>query len=417
MFSSPLYWNNTVYFSGNSHSIAAYALKNGVLATPPTAQSIAMAGGHGPGISANGNTSGVLWVIGGKSMSAFDAVSLKQLYSTAQAGTRDTLPAQPHYSTQMVANGKVYVGTQTNLMVYGLLPVLTATAGNNQSAIVGTTLPIPLQVQLLDPYTGQPIPGVTVTFTDGGKGGTFGTPNPVTDSSGSASTTYRFNNVARTITITASNPVVKATMFTETASPGPPKWVVILSGAKQSAQVTTSLPAPIVTKTSDQYSNGIPGTTVTYTDGGAGGSFSPPSVITDSLGRASTVYTTSTKAGALTITATVAGLNPLKISETAAPGPVSAIGVVGGNNQTGPVSSLLPQALVVKVTDKYSNPVPAALVSYSDGGAGGSFSANPVSTDNNGQAGSSYTTPPTSGTVRITASVGSVATQFTETAQ
>jgi hypothetical protein len=33
------------------------------------------------------------------------------------------------------------------------------------------------------------MPGVSVTFSDGGKGGTFGTPVATTDSNGNASTT------------------------------------------------------------------------------------------------------------------------------------------------------------------------------------------------------------------------------------
>ncbi len=95
----------------------------------------------------------MFWVINGATLFAFDAVSLKQIYTSGQSGTRDVLPAQPHFSTQMVANGKVYVGTETNLMVLGLLPAVSVVAGNKQTAAVVTTLPTPLQVQLTDPYT------------------------------------------------------------------------------------------------------------------------------------------------------------------------------------------------------------------------------------------------------------------------
>ena len=417
MFSTPAYWNNTVYFAGESHPVTAYQLSNGLLTTPPAAKSITMTGDHAPTISANGNTSGVLWVIGGKSLWAFDAVSLAQLYYTNQAATRDALPVQPHFSTQTVANGKVYVGTQASLMVYGLLPVLTAVSGNNQSATVTTTLPLPLQVQLTDPYTGQNISGVTVSFSDGGKGGTFGNPAPVTDASGTASTTYTFSKVATTVTITASNAAVKSAAFSEIATPSSPKWFTLFSGGKQSAQVTTSLPAPLVPRVTDQYGNGIPGVSVTFSDAGVGGNFSANPVITNSVGKASTIYTTATKAGPISLTAVASGFPTLKISATATAGPATSATAIAGNSQTGPPSTALPQVLTVQISDQYGNAVPGVSVNFDDGGAGGSFSGSPVATDSTGKASSSYTTPPTTGTISITASAGSASATFTETSQ
>jgi len=417
MFSSPAYWNSTVYFTGNAHSVSAYALSNGLLATPPVAQSIKMPGSHSPTISANGNANGVLWVIEGTQLWALDAVSLKVLYNTSQSGTRDVLPLQPHFSTQTVANGKVYVGTLNSLMVYGLLPSLAVVSGNNQSSPAATTLPVALQVQLTDPYTQQAIPGVAVSFNDGGKGGTFETGTPVTDATGTATTTYTFGKIAQSITITASNAGVLGGKFNETATSGPAKWVVLISGGKQSAQVTTALPKPVVTKVSALYGNGVPGVSVTFADGGAGGSFSANPVTTNSLGQTSTTYTTPTNAGPINITAAAAGLSPLKISETATAGPASAVTLIAGNNQTATAGTVLPQALTVDVTDQYGNPVPGASVSFTDGGAGGSFSVSPVTSNSSGQASSSYTTPSNAGTISITASVGSASATFTATAQ
>lgn len=124
IFGAPAYFNNTVYFAGISHAIVALSLSNGLLTATPAAQSAKMPGEHAPTISANGTTNGVLWAIEGTttaSMYAFNASSLATLYSTNQAGTRDKLPSVAHFVTQTVVNGKVYVGTQTTLAVYGLL--------------------------------------------------------------------------------------------------------------------------------------------------------------------------------------------------------------------------------------------------------------------------------------------------------
>ena len=72
--------------------------------------------------------------------------------------------------------------------------------------------------------------------------------------------------------------------------------------------------------------------------------------------------------------------------------------------------------MVEKVTDQYGNAVPGVTVTYTDNGAGGSFSANPVVTNTWGNASVSYTTPATSGTVSITVSVTGVSNvaMFTE---
>jgi hypothetical protein len=417
MFSTPAYWNNTVYFAGNAHPVQAYALNNGLLTTPPLAKSIAVGGGHPPTISAKGNVNGLVWLINGKALLALDALSLKMLYSTNQAGTRDLLPTLAHFVTQTVANGKVYVGTQTGLMVYGLLPRLTVASGNKQTTPVTTALPLPLKVRASDPYTGQSFPGMTVTFSDGGKNGTFSNASVVTDATGTATTTYTFFKTARTVTITAASTRLASATFTETGTPGAPKWLLIVSGNKQTAQVTGSLAAPVVAKVADAFGNGLPGVSVTFSDGGAGGSFSANPVVTNSLGQASTTYTTATKAGVVTITPTSAGLTPLKFSETATPGPAAIIKVIGGNNQTGPPGTALPQNLAVQVTDQFSNPVPGASVDFDDAGAGGSFSQNLFAADTSGNATTSYTTPTVTGTVHITVSSGSASTALTETAQ
>lgn len=51
---------------------------------------------------------------------AFDAVTLKVLYtSDLAAGGRDTLGQATHFIVPTIANGKVYVVTHSQLVVYG----------------------------------------------------------------------------------------------------------------------------------------------------------------------------------------------------------------------------------------------------------------------------------------------------------
>ena len=80
-FGSPAYWNNTVYFAPNASPYLAYPLSGGLLGTPLKVGKYP--GSHSPSISANGNTNGILWVIeSGAQLLAFDAVSLKVVYTT-----------------------------------------------------------------------------------------------------------------------------------------------------------------------------------------------------------------------------------------------------------------------------------------------------------------------------------------------
>src|SRR2546426_11396458 len=319
-----------------------------LFSTTPVVQSATLiGGGHVATISANVNTNGILWVINGTNMQAYGAGTLKLLYTTKDAGTRDTLPTTAHFVTQTVANGKVYVATRQNLVVYGLFPALLTVAGNNQTAIVNTVLPVALKIKAVDPYSGQPFSGVTVTFSDGGKGGTFSTTTPVTDANGFASTTYTLSKIARTVTITASVAGFAGAVLTETGTPAAPKWIVPLKGNNQSAPVTTQLPAALVVKVADQYSNGVPGITVNFNDGGAGGKLFPTSAITDNLGRATTLYTTSTKAALVTINASALSLAILHMHETATAGPATNLAAVSGGGQTAPASTQLAQNLVV----------------------------------------------------------------------
>ena len=117
-----VYWNNMIYTSANSSPITAIAVTNGTLGTAPVAQSKKVTGGHSPVISANGSAAGVLWQLNGSTLNAYNAATLATIYQSSEApNKRDVLPALPHFANLMIANGKVYVGTNNSVVVYGLL--------------------------------------------------------------------------------------------------------------------------------------------------------------------------------------------------------------------------------------------------------------------------------------------------------
>ena len=127
-FGMPAYWNNTVYYGGVGDSIRAYPITQAKLATSPsskTAHPFPYPGAT-PSISSNGTSNGILWAVDNSSpavLYAYDATNLtKELYDSSQAAaSRDQFGPGNKFITPMIVNGKVYVGTQTGVAVFGLL--------------------------------------------------------------------------------------------------------------------------------------------------------------------------------------------------------------------------------------------------------------------------------------------------------
>jgi hypothetical protein len=221
IYGGATYWNELVYFGAGGYPIEAFALTNGLLSTSPaqkTARNYNISSLFS--ISADGEENGILWSLEqtyngvsdtGSILNAFNATNLELLYSSG-------LNPATHLDFPMVANGKVYVGTQNNLTVFGLLPKIQPTQGNAQTGQVGTELPVALRVAVGNVYTKQGIAGVTVNFSDGGKGGTFSNPNPVTNSAGIAVTTYTLPPTPGTYILGATGKGLVTGYFTEKAT-------------------------------------------------------------------------------------------------------------------------------------------------------------------------------------------------------
>src|SRR5712692_7264471 len=88
-------------------------------------------------MSSDGATNGILWAlervgtdqtgvgtVGPGVLYAFDATNLAtELYNSNQAaGGRDTLDNSAKWAAPLIANGKVFVATNGQLTVFGLLP-------------------------------------------------------------------------------------------------------------------------------------------------------------------------------------------------------------------------------------------------------------------------------------------------------
>jgi hypothetical protein len=143
MWSSPTYWNGNVYFGpaadgGSGAALRAFSvdiISTGLVSTAlssKTAHTFNFPGPTAP-ISSSGTSNGIVWALDnsqeGTSCSssttcqylyAYDATNLATLlYSNSGSNTGSSAVK---FVVPMVANGKVYVGGQSTLTVYGLLP-------------------------------------------------------------------------------------------------------------------------------------------------------------------------------------------------------------------------------------------------------------------------------------------------------
>jgi hypothetical protein len=192
IWGSPAYWNGNLYWTGANDSIKAYSFNangSGLISTAPTSVSsqIFAFSAPTPIISSNGNTNGVLWALdssaddstcdGGGSnclgLYAYNATNLANLLyiSTQAANNRDSPGIAVKFEKPIVANGKVYVGTQNSVTVYGLLataPPLAATP---------TFLPVAGVYSAAQSVTiADATPGATIYYTTNGSTPTANSP-------------------------------------------------------------------------------------------------------------------------------------------------------------------------------------------------------------------------------------------------
>lgn len=122
VFSMPAYFNNTVYYGGSSDTLKAFTITNAKLSASAAFHSSNSFGFPGctPSISANGTSNGIVWCIQAGSsgtLSAYNATNLAQLYSSPSFPDSSDVK----FVTPMIANGKVYVGVEGGVVVFGLL--------------------------------------------------------------------------------------------------------------------------------------------------------------------------------------------------------------------------------------------------------------------------------------------------------
>lgn len=170
--------------------------------------------------------------------------------------------------------------------------------------------------------------------------------------------------------------------------------VRIERGHGQQGPVAEPLPEPLVVRVVDGAGRPVAGAPVTFTPVGEwAGSVEPATALTDADGRASARWVLGTVAGSYEVRARLEledAPAPLLFAADAAPAAPATIGRVQGNGQTGVAGYPLPDSLVVRLLDRFGNPVPDVAVTWLVDG-GGRVSAAVVGTGPDGTAAVAWT--------------------------
>ncbi len=207
LWGSPAYWNGRVYIWPKSDSLRLYGFANGAI-TGQTSISNESAGTYSPSpsISANGTTNGIVWSLktdnfgsgGQATLYAHDATNVATLlYSSTQNATRDNPGASVKFAVPTITNGKVYVGTETQLSVFGLL------GGQTQAAT-------PVISPAGQSFTGS----LSVTITDSTSGATI---YYTTDGSTPTTSSTKYTGAIAVSTTETISAIASATGFVTSA--------------------------------------------------------------------------------------------------------------------------------------------------------------------------------------------------------
>ena len=210
--------------------------------------------------------------------------------------------------------------------------------GDEQRAVAGTRLPIPLSVRVEDAY-GNPLSSVRVTFTVISGGGVL-EPNGLTDANGIASSWLTLGSSSGLQIVQASaEGVISPVTFTATALGGPPASMIAVSGDQQTAPAGRSLAAPLVVRVMDGNGNPVSGVPVSFAVTAGGGAVDSRAVVTDSTGVASTWLTLGPNIGVNTVSASVTGIDSVIFNANATAPTLNREQIAFGGTFEGPVDT------------------------------------------------------------------------------
>ena len=164
-WSSPAFFNNHIYYLGSGDALKSFPISNAFIGASTRAANGFGFPGATPSISANGGGNGIVWALQtdgyGSStptiLHAYDAANVaNELYNSSQNLSRDNPGAAVKFTLPTIANGKVYVGAQYTLSVFGTSAFLATPIISPNGGIFTNSI----QVTITDSS-----PGTTIYYT------------------------------------------------------------------------------------------------------------------------------------------------------------------------------------------------------------------------------------------------------------
>ena len=132
VWGSPAYYQNQVYYWGDGDYLRAYRLYGSLLSATPVSEDsqTSLYPAPTPAVSANGVTNGIVWAVftskfqtaGAAILRAYDAANVSRMLFDSSKNSANTAGPAVKFVVPTVADGRVYLGTQSELDVYGILP-------------------------------------------------------------------------------------------------------------------------------------------------------------------------------------------------------------------------------------------------------------------------------------------------------
>jgi uncharacterized membrane protein len=129
-FGMAAWFNGAIYYGSAGSRLQAFTLQSGKFGASPSSETAISFGypGTTPGVSANGTNDAIVWAVESATsqlavLHAYDATNLAtELYNSNQAASsRDHFGYGNKFITPTIVNGKVFIGTQTGVAIFGLL--------------------------------------------------------------------------------------------------------------------------------------------------------------------------------------------------------------------------------------------------------------------------------------------------------
>ena len=261
---------------------------------------------------------------------------------------------------------------------------ITAIGGTPQSTTVLAPFAVPLQVQVND-ATGNPLSGVTVTFTapSTGASATLSSASATTDAGGHASVSAVANATVGTYAVTASATGVATPASFALNNVGGTGVNLTFTQQPGNTAAGIDIVPPVVVKVTDIGGNPVSGVTIALTaQGGLGVLSDAAPVATDASGLATFSTLSIDKTGTYTLRASDGTRIISSTSFVISPRTSSSITIVAGNGQSAVVTTAYVTPLKVSVQDAPGNGIPGVAVTFAapSSGASVAFSGSPIVT-------------------------------------